>query len=334
MSCTPCIAPSQATLAFFPGTRGPGGPPGAPSTVPGPQGEPGIAGASIAITGAFVAGTVYYDTDYRRDVVQWNGRWWITNNRAKSGLNTWDAPTVDDWADFGATLISYATALNLQQATNIAVGLNIQTPGYIKSNNFVVEDGTGWLGSAAGALIAYDAIINGLVSTNTPKFNLESETRTMPAQAQAQFDIPAIADGDIPENPTINNVTDDSLIFFGWLQGTNAFVENRFGNENQKFQINLNGTGENVSGGSELFYIQIYYRTRTNGGAWGAWTVIGQDTYMQKIAGIGQSFDLTRYITLAGLTGDDDVQFSAGFSKGTGGTVAVNGAQITVTASN
>lgn len=334
MSCTPCIAPAQATLAFFPGTQGPQGPAGAPSTVPGPVGPAGTAGGVGVYVGAFVEGTAYYDTEFRRDIVFYNGRYWITNNTAKSGLTTWDLPTVDDWADFGTSLVMVATALILQQATNIAVGLNIQTPGYIKSNNFDVDAATGWLLNAAGGVIFYDATLNGLVSTNTPKFNLESTTRTMPAQAQVQFDIPAIADGDIPENPAINNVTDDALIFYGWLQGDNNFIENRFGNTDQKFAINLNGTGENTSGGSELFYIQIYYRQRNNGGAWGAWTVIGQDTYMQKIAGVGQSFDLTRYVTLAGLTGDDDVQFSAGFSKGTGGTVAVNGAQITVTASN
>ena len=155
----------------------------------------------------------------------------------------------------------------------------------------------------------------------------------MPGQAQVQFDIAAIVDGDIPANPTINNVTDDDLIFFGWLQGDNNFIENRFGNESQKFAVNLNGTGSNTSAGTDLFYIQVYYRTRNNGGAWGAWTVIGQDAYMQKNAAGSQSFELTRYITLA-LTGDDDVQFSAGFSKGVGGTVAVDGAQITVTASN
>lgn len=333
MSCAPCIVPSQASIAFFPGTQGPQGPAGAPSTVPGPAGAQGIAGPVVAVTGPFVAGTVYYDTDYRKDAVQYNGRWWITNNRAKSGLNSWDAPTVDDWADFGATLISYATALNLQQATNIAVGLNIQNPGYIKSNNFV-DAVSGWLLNYTGALVGYDSIINGLISTGTPKFNMASTTRTMPGAAMVQFDIPAIADGDIPINPLINNVTDDALIFFGWLQGSNTFLENRFGNTSQKFSLNLNGTGENVSAGSDLFYIQLYYRTRNNGGAWGAWNVIGQDTYMQKLAGLDQSFDLTRAITISPLTGDDDVQFSAGFSKGAGGTVAVNGAQITVTAFN
>ena len=101
----------------------------------------------------------------------------------------------------------------------------------------------------------------------------------------------------------------------------------------QKFTVNLNGLGGNTSGGSEIFYIQLYVRSRLNGGAWGAWEVIGQDFYMNKVAGATQPFDLTRNVTLA-LTGYNDVQFSAGFSKGTGGTVAVNGAQITVTALN
>lgn len=332
MSCDPCITPAQATLAFFQGTRGPGGPPGPASVIPGPPGDTGAAGASAPYVGPFVSGTIYYCTAYRTDVVAYNGRFWVANNRNKSGLNTWSSPTFADWADYGATLVAVATKLMLQYAAEINVAFNFSSPGYLKSNNFV-EFVSGWLLTGAGRLEAYDALIAGFISTNTPKFNLEDVNRTMPGVASAQFDIAPIVDGDIPVNPDINNVTDDALIFFGWNQGANTFLENRFGNTSQKFTINLSGLGENVSAGTDYFYIQVYYRTRNLGGAWGAWTVIGLDSYMQKLAGLSQTFDLTRDLTIA-LTGDDDIQFSAGFSKGAAGTVGVDGAQITVKAFN
>lgn len=319
-------------MAFFPGTKGDKGDKGdagPASTVPGPDGPAGAVGVYV---GTYVAGTTYYDNANRRDIVDYAGRFWITNNSAKNGLATWAAPNVNDWADFGATLVAVATALRLLQATNINVGLTLSSPGFLMSSNFV-QYVSGLLLTGAGRLEAYDALIAGFISTNTPKFNLDEPDRTMPAVAFASYDIPAIADGAIPVNPTINNVTDDALIVFGWTQGPNTFLENRFGNDTQKFTINLNGVGDNTSGGTDQFYIQLYYRTRTNGGAWGAWTVIGTDWYMQALAALPQTFDLTRDLTIA-LTGDDDIQFSAGFSKGAAGTCSVGGATLTVKAFN
>lgn len=330
--CTPGMPPN-AGLYFFPGTKGDKGDKGdtgAPSTVPGPEGPAGGVGV---YTGPYVAGTTYYDTAVRKDIVFYNGRFWITDNAQKSGLTSWSAPTVADWEDFGLSLIAVATKLMLNVGSDIAVGLNWVSPGYAKSNNFV-QYVSGWILNASGRVEAYDVLLNGLFSTDTQKFHLASPTRTMPSVGSAQLDIAAIVDGDIPENPTINVVTDDALIFFGWLQGDNNFITNRFGNVTQNFAINLNGVGENNSGGNEIFYIQIYYRTRVSGGAWGAWTVIGQDWYMNKLAGLAQPFDLNREPTIGALTGNHDVQFGAGFSKGVGGTVSVAGAQITVKAFN
>lgn len=329
---TPCIDPNRSSLLFFPGLKGDKGDqgdPGPASIVPGPDGPAGAVGVYV---GQYVSNGVYYDSAVRRDIVAFGGRFWIANNTAKNGLNSWSTPTVNDWADFGETLVLVATALDLLQATNIGVGLNINASGYIKSDNFV--DGvSGWLLTAAGGLTAYDSIIAGKVSTNTPKFNLARPNATMPSVAYAQFEIPAILNAAIPENPLINNVTDNALIFFGWLEGANSFLENRFGNTTQKFTVCLEGTGSNTSGGAEQFFIQIYYRTRLNGGAWSAWTVMGRDWYMNKLAAVDQPFQLVRDLSIA-LIGDNDIQFSAGFSKGTGGTAAVAGAKISVKAYN
>ena len=323
-------------MAFFPGLKGdPGiqGPPGADSIVPGPIGPAGGVGVYV---GAYVAGTVYYSNEFRHDIVAYAGRFWITNEPAKNGLNTWDAPNVDNWADFGTTLVMVATALELLTEQNIAVGLNIQAPGFIQSDNYDAGLGTGWLLTAAGALVAYDGLLAGKVSTDSPRFNLDRPMATMPAVAYAEFNIPAILDAAIPENPTINNVTDNALIFSGWgagALGPNSFYEERFGNTQQKFTISLEGTGTNTSAGSEQFFIQLYYRTRLSGGAWDPWVVLGLDWYMNKLAALEQSYQLVRDLSIA-LVADNDIQFSAGFSKGVGGTAAVAAAKISVKAYN
>jgi hypothetical protein len=310
MSCnTAGISPAQASLVFFPGTRGEKGDkgdPGDPSEVPGP---PGATGPFGVYTGPFVAGTVYYDNEFRKDLVSWNGRIWATNNSAKNGLTTWDFPTIADWGDAGTTLKSVATALELIFDADISVALTFLPTSFLQSENFV-QYVSGWLLTGNGRLEAYDALIAGFISTNTPKFNVADDVRTMPGVAQVSFDIGPLADGDIPVNPTIEHVTDDTLIFFGWTQGDPVFIENRFGNEAQKFDISIAGIGQNDSAGTDLFYIQVYYRTRENGGAWGLWTVIGQDAYMNKLAGQDQSFSFNRPLNIA-LTGVQDIQFWA-----------------------
>ncbi len=324
--------PPQATMAFFPGIKGDKGDPGPASTVPGPPGDQGGQGPVGVYTGTYDPNTVYYDTNVRKDIVDYAGQFWIVANSEKTGLDTWDAPNVDDWQPFGTTLVNVATAIRLLVPADIAVALNIIPPGYLASDNFVAYT-SGWLATGAGRVEINDGVFIGVISTNTPVFNPASPNRTMPKVGYAEFDIPAIADGAITVNPTINNVTDNALIFFGWTQGANNFIENRFGNSTQRFQIILEGIGDNTSAGSDLFYIQVYYRLRDNGGAWDPWTQIGQDWYMQKLAALDQSFNPVKTLSIA-LTGTQDIQFSAGFSKGAAGVASVGGAKISVQAFN
>lgn len=337
MSCadlTPQCLPPQASLLFFPGTAGPAGPAGAPSVVPGPAGPAGDSPIGV-YTGDYAGGGTYYDNAFRRDIVAYAGRFWIVDNAAKNGLATWGLPNVADWADFGASLVNIATGLALMGAQAMNVGLTVNAPGSVRSGNFV-DGSAGWLLNGVGGLQSYQSVIAGLLSTSTPKFNLASVTRTMPAVGYAEFAIPAIADIAILINPLVTYVTDDALIFYGWLGGVNSYIENRFGNGaplTQKFSVNLQGTGTNTSVGADLFYIQIYYRTRTNGGAWGAWIPIGDDAYMNKLAAVGQSFKNAQYLSVT-LAGNQDVSFGAGFSKGAGGTVSLSGAHIAILAFN
>lgn len=334
MSCAtehaPSCTPPTAGLLFFPGVAGPSGPKGDAGPI-GPQGVAGPSGPTVSYAGSYTPNGPYFSNDMRKDIVDYSGGFWIADNPAKNGLTTWDAPTTGaDWLYYGNSLKAVATVLRLLEAANIDVGLNIRSPGYLKSDNFVQFE-SGVLISGFGRLEAYDALIAGAVSTNSPRFNLQSVNRTMPSTGIAISDITSV--GAIPENPTINHYTNDSLIVFGWLRGPNILVSNRFGNASQRFGVTVSGIGQNNSSGSQFLYVQIYYRTRVDGGSWSAWTKEGPDAYVQKLASLDQSFQLFTNFGVT-LAGNQDIQFSAGFSVGSGGSASVSSGEISVQAFN
>lgn len=323
--------PPAATMAFFPGTQGPvglQGPAGPASTVPGPEGATGPFGT---YEGDYVSTNLYYDSALRQSIVGYGGFFWAATNPLKNGFNSWEAPGTADWTNIGSTLINIATGWKLLASQEIPVGVNVVSPGFLKSDNFV--DGTsGWVATGAGAFAAYDAIINGLVSTNTPKFNLASVTRTMPGTAFASTDIPTVASGDIPVYSDFIHGTDDEMIFYGWLSGTNAFVNHRFGNTDQKFWISVQGTGTQTTGG-EQGYVLLHYRTRDNGGLWGAWTPItGQITYLNEDP-LPQSFNNISPLSIT-LTGTQDIQFAASFAQSVYGVFDMDACTLAVLAFN
>lgn len=365
MSCagaTQCLPP-KATLLFFQGITGPSGPLG-PTGATGPQGDPGgptgatgpmgatgpagtigltgatgtqgLSGPLCVFRGAYNLTTRYYYNASRRDVVTHNGSFWVANNPAKDAQVNWGTPgSSSDWVSFGSQFSMIATGLLLTENAIITVSLTLgQTGanvGFIQSANYVANT-SGFLIRADGYAEFNDVLIRGKISTTSEKFNENNLTKTMPPIGYAVYDIPQILDVDIPENPTVDYKTDNSLIFYGWNSGSAGFVTNRFGNSNQVFTINLQGNANNSSGSSQLFYIALAYRTRNNAGAWGSWTDIGLNAYVTA-ASVGQSFQKTNF-QIVGLLGTEDIQFAAGFSKGVGGTVIMEGAQISVQAPN
>ncbi len=321
-------------MAFFPGIKGDKGDPGAASTVPGPPGAIGPEGPIGVYTHAYDPSATYFDTDVRKDIVFYNGQFWVVANPDKSGLATWGVPTGVDWDPFGLPLPVVATKIVLLYPADINQALTMFSPGYFRSNNFV-QYVSGFLLTGAGRVEINDGVFIGQISTNTPRFNPESPNRTMAAVGYNELVIPPQVDGDIPVNPSLLNVpsNDTDMVFWGWTQGPNNYQDNRFGNTEQKFLINLQGVGQNGAAGTDLFYIQLYYRLRDNGGSWDPWQKIGEDVYMQPGYGIDQSFLNTQTLRVT-LTGTQDIQFSAGFSKGAGGVAQVNGARISVEAFN
>jgi hypothetical protein len=364
MSCagtTQCLPP-KATLLFFQGITGPSGPLG-PTGATGPQGDPGgptgatgphgatgvgisgptgasgVQGATGQLSvfrGAYSVTTRYYYNATRRDIVRHNNTFWLASNPAKDAQVNWGTPgSSSDWVSFGTTFSMIATGLLLTENAVITVSLTLgQTGtniGFIQSANYVAGS-TGFLIRADGFAEFNDVLIRGKISTTSEKFNPDDSTNTMPPVGYAAFNIPQILDIDIPTNPTLDFQTDNSLIFYGWQSGFAGYQTNRFGNTTQPFLINLQGNANNSSGSNQLFYIELYYRTRNNGGPWGSWVDIGLPAYVTS-AVVGQSFQKTNFELLS-LTGTQDVQFAAAFSKGVGGSVIMEGAQISILAPN
>lgn len=365
MSCgtTQCLPP-KATLLFFQGTSGPLGPtgaqgptgpqgdPGGPTGPTGPKGATGAAGpiGLIGATGSqggpgplcvyrgpYVLTTKYYYNASRRDVVAHNGSFWLANNPSKDGQVNWGTPGVgSDWQLFGSQFSMIATGLLLTENAIVTVSLTLgvsgANTGYIQSANYV-PNVSGFIIRADGFAEFNDVLIRGKISTTSQKFNPADLSRTMPPIGYAAFNIPQIDNVDIPENPTLNYATDDTLIFYGWSSGAGSFLTNRFGNSSQPFVINLQGNANNSSGSNQLFYVGLAYRTRDNGGAWGSWNDIGLNAYVTANTAVGQSFQKTNF-ELVNLTGTQDIQFAAVFSKGIGGSVVMEGAQLSIQAPN
>jgi hypothetical protein len=269
-------------------------------------------------------------------VVIHNNTYWVATNPAKDAQVNWGTPgSSSDWANFGAVFSMIATGLLLTQNAVITVSLTLgQTGsniGFIQSANYIAGV-SGFLIRADGFAEFNDVLVRGNISTTSEKFNPDDVVNTMPPIGYAAYVIPQIDNATIPENPTILYETDNSLIFYGWQSGATGFVTNRFGNSTQPFIVNLQGNANNSSGSAQLFYIELYYRTRDNGGPWGSWQTIGLPAYVTSDI-VGQSFQKTNFELLS-LTGTEDVQFAAAFSKGVGGSVIMEGAQLSVQAPN
>lgn len=363
MSCagtTQCLPP-KATLLFFQGITGPigatgvqgpvgptgpaGGPVGATGAtgLQGPVGSIGATGVSglqggsgplCVFRGAYNLTDRYYFNASRRDVVLHNNTFWVANNPAKDAQVNWGTPgSGSDWISFGSVFSMIATGLLLTQNAIITVSLTLgqvgANVGYIQSANYVAGS-TGFLIRADGFAEFNDVLIRGKISTTSQKFNPANTTNTMPPIGYASFTYSQIDNVDIPENPSWNYATDDSLIFLGWNRGS-GYQVNRFGLAQQPFMANVQGTVANNSGSGQFFYTDIVYRTRNNGGAWGSWNPISFTT--RSLPGVEITFANTGFVVVT-LTGTMDIQFGTAWSKGTGGDTTMQGALLSVQALN
>lgn len=120
-------------------------------------GATGDIGPGPVFRGTYVAGGTYYHNPRRRDIVVYGGAYYVTNNAAKDGANTWGTPLAGDWVSFGAVYSSVATDLLLAQDVSILrtliMGDGSAGAGVIRSN------GASAYGSGAGFWLGYDGTV-------------------------------------------------------------------------------------------------------------------------------------------------------------------------------
>lgn len=361
MSCAPQVncLPPKATLLFFQGITGPVGSTG-PIGPTGPQGTPGGAtgptgpmgatgpvggigpeGATGAVgssgpvcvfRGAYNGANRYYYNASRRDIVSYNGSYWLANNPAKDAQVNWGVPGVGDWLNFGTVFSMIATGLLLTEnaiiTKNLTLGTVGSSVGIIQSANYVAGV-SGFLIRADGYAEFNDVLIRGKISTTSEKFNSADTTRTMPQIGHA-YHVEGSINSTVlpvaPANPSAYSwYTNDDLIMYGWHSGSLGYVTNRFGNTNSVFTAFLDGAITNTSG--YLWYV-LGYRTRNNGGGWSAWTDIG---FSFKDA---LNVNKTTNMVLT-LTGTEDVQFGVGLAADNASDdFYINGYELLVQVSN
>jgi hypothetical protein len=319
------------------GVTGPQGPAGS-SGQPGPTGLIGPNGALCTFRGEYNVATRYYYNPQRRDIIIYNDSYWAANNGAKDAQINWGIPGVPavggDWENFGSAFSMVATGLLLAQNAVITVNLTLGTVGSnvgrIQSANYI-SGSQGFLISADGSAEFNTVTIRGDISTTSTKFNPQDTTRLMPPVGYASNVFIEVPNGSIPENPLKYYATSESLIFYGWENGTAGLITNRFGIPQQPFSVSVQGTVANNST-SQFFYTDLVYRIRTLN-VWGAWNLVPNTFSTRSIPGVEVSFQNSGFAVIT-LSGTQDIQFGAAWSKGVGGNTTMQGAAISVQAFN
>jgi hypothetical protein len=124
----------------------------------GTNGVAGDPGPGVVFRGPYSSGETYFYTTARRDIVRGSdGAFYLANNLAKNGLNTWLDPTTTpaDWTAFGAQFSSVATDILLAQDANITRGLVMGAgdggSSFIRSSGATsLTTGTGFFMSSSG----------------------------------------------------------------------------------------------------------------------------------------------------------------------------------------
>ena len=147
------------------------------------EGNDGGQGPGVVYRGTYVAGTAYFHTDIRRDIVVYSGQYYLANNTSKSGLTTWGTPPTD-WTAFGAQFDAVATNVLLTADATITRGLVMGTldgfSGFIRSANatsltagkgyYFNYDGTFRFGDTGSNVVLWDGTyltVSGTIKAQT-----------------------------------------------------------------------------------------------------------------------------------------------------------------------
>jgi len=356
MSCgtqAPECPPPLPQLLFFTGVSGPIGPTGplGPEGATGPSGGPvgatgatgpagsgstgaigptgpgGSSGPSGVFRGPYNIATKYYYNAVRRDIVSYGGAFWLANNPAKDGQVGWGTPGVADWASFGATFSSVATALLLAENAVITVSLTLGTSGsnvgFIQSANYV-PGVSGFLIRADGYAEFNDVLIRGRISNVSSVYNPANPANTFPTTGYQSAVYNTVTG---PLDGSGGVVVGGALITFkGWLTGA-AAPDTFFGLSTQRFLVtavvDYNGI-VNFDASQPGISIPAY---RINGGSWV--DVPGLQAYSYTSAAVG----ITLPLSLSGLLGTDVIDFGLRCSC-VNAVVTFNSTRLTVLAFN
>jgi hypothetical protein len=174
----------------------------------------------------------------------------------------------------------------------------------------------------SGGVTRIKCLNAGHVATSSQRFNTGDPARLMPIISSVSDQLGQVLASSLSIYPNWTYVTTGNLIMYGWNNGAAGVSSKRFGNTPQTFIVSATGNGQgNVAIGDIVTYGPAF-RTRVNGGAWGAWVGMGHDNYVTA-----PYSNVTRYdpIVLPGMTGTTDVQFGYRACRGSyGGAPSAN----------
>lgn len=166
----------------------------------GSPGAQGIPGPGLVYVGAYSASATYYHTTSRRDVVSHSGSYYVVNNTAKSGTNTWGTPGGGDWSAPDATYKFVATDLLLANDVTILRTL-VMGDGVTNNAGTIRSHGASAFGTGTGFWLGLDG--------TTPKFRIGN-----PAGSYLSWDGTRVA-GKFGSGSTTTLIDDNGISFEG-----------------------------------------------------------------------------------------------------------------------
>ena len=279
---------------------------------------PLIDGLICPFRGVYSSGTIYYCTNWRKDIVQYSNSYYITNNIAKSGLSTWSTPSTD-WLCIGSSYNSIATGTLITDYSYIKNTLEMgdaSVPGIIISygwqedesvNGFKLLGGNTPSFTVVGGSIKGSTFIGGTIKTSTGTTRVEINTDN-----DGQF---VLYDESVP---TVRIANEVGQAYEPGIVVNNGVIYASTDANNFSVISSLNVNEFRSSGNSNTIYVKAT-RTPTTTQTLGLLseaintTQIANDYYMIGIRGNAQMYD-----------GDTNYGHSIGvYGKSTGGLYSI-----------
>jgi hypothetical protein len=145
------------------------------------------------------------------------------------------------------------------------------------------------------------------INSGVQLYHTDDEARLFPTTAHVYDQFNGAGGTTVTDDGNWHYLTSENLIFNGWKRGSAGFSSSRFGHPNLRMDMTVAAGVNFVSPGVNT-YLQIgpAWRTRTSGGAWGAWQTSGWvDAQQNRVTTLCAHFpaNIDSY-----LDGDTDLQ--------------------------